>query len=115
VPYADIMMTPLQIWLQELHLMDYEDYFYNLGFRLLEDFEELNDQDCYRYFPFLKVGDSRRLAKHCEVLDDVIMKKYKRKAKQLNKKNQEKAQQQQQQQVKKDKVDEGAMTSETVH
>ncbi len=67
--------------------MEYEEYFSNLGFRLLEDFEELNDQDCYRYFPFLKVGDSRRLAKHCEGVDEIMIKKYKKKAKQINKKH----------------------------
>lgn len=87
VPIIDITLTPLQIWLEELHLMEYEEYFTNLGFRLLEDFEELNDQDCYRYFPFLKVGDSRRLAKHCEQLDDLVIKKYKKRAKHINNKN----------------------------
>lgn len=49
------MITPLHCWFKDLELLEYEVYFYNAGFKLLDDFEELNDMDCYRFFPFLKV------------------------------------------------------------
>jgi hypothetical protein len=88
---ANQEVIAFKLWLQDLQLTDYEDYFHAMGFRLLSDFEELGEDDCYRYFPFLKIGDARRLAKHCVNLNENVIYKYEDKAvkwlkKQTNKK-----------------------------
>jgi ankyrin repeat protein len=51
-----ILTTPLQYWLFDLELLEYENYFLINGFKILEDFQELSQDDCYLYFPFLKVS-----------------------------------------------------------
>jgi hypothetical protein len=89
--------TALQLWLDELALTEYEKYFVGLGFRLLEDFQELNEEDCYRYFPFIKVGDMRRLAKRCDQLTDGIVRQFHLKANKLAAKAKAKQQKQQEQ------------------
>lgn len=77
---AEVARTALQLWLEDMALVEYERYFVGLGFKLLEDFQELSEDDCYRYFPFIKVGDMRRLAKRCDQLSDGIVRDYLKKA-----------------------------------
>jgi hypothetical protein len=40
------------------------------GFKELDDFAELTEQDCVDFFPFLKVGDRRRLQKAVPLLNE---------------------------------------------
>jgi ankyrin repeat protein len=71
-----VSLTPLQCWLYDLQLLEYENFFVSNGFKILEDFQELSHDDCYLYFPFLKVGDLRRLSKNILNLNDRLVKHY---------------------------------------
>lgn len=68
-----------RLWLKEMHLLEYDKYFVGAGFKVLQDFQELNEQDCYTFFPFVKIGDMRRLTKSCMLLTDDLIAEYERK------------------------------------
>jgi len=74
-----IVFTALQYWLNDLQLLEYESFFLVNGFKLLEDFQELSQDDCYMYFPFLKIGDLRRLSKNILNLTDAMIEFYEKK------------------------------------
>jgi hypothetical protein len=59
-------LTGFDIWLQDLCLDEYRDTFFSIGFKKISDFCELSFDDCSEYFPFIKVGDMRRLSKNIE-------------------------------------------------
>jgi hypothetical protein len=61
--------SAFQLWLKDLQLESYEESFLGVGFRVIDDFVGLNLLDCQVYFPFLLVGDIRRLCKHIQVLN----------------------------------------------
>jgi ankyrin repeat protein len=82
---AEVARAALQLWLEDMALVEYERYFVGLGFKLLEDFQELSEEDCYRYFPFIKVGDMRRLAKRCDQLSDGIVRDYLKRTEKMQK------------------------------
>eukprot|EP01034_Spumella_vulgaris_P021270 gene21270-27293_t len=73
-------LSALQLWLSEAQLADYEVYFANEGFRILSDFLGLSEQDCMDYFPFLKIGDLRRLVKHSHALSEDSVRRYEKQA-----------------------------------
>lgn len=79
------LRSAFQLWLEDLALSEYEKYFASIGFRLLEDFQELSEEDCYRYFPFVQLGDMRRLARHCAQLQDGVVTQYEKRARKLAK------------------------------
>ena len=59
-------LTGFDLWLQDLCLDEYRDTFFSIGFKKISDFSELSFDDCSEYFPFIKVGDMRRLSKSIE-------------------------------------------------
>lgn len=59
-------ITGFDLWLQDLCLDEYRDTFFSIGFKKISDFCELSFDDCSEYFPFIKVGDMRRLSKNIE-------------------------------------------------
>lgn len=80
---GSMLLTPLQCWLFDLELLEYENFFIVNGFKILEDFQELSHDDCYMYFPFLKIGDLRRLSKNILNLNDQMVKFYKKKCQKM--------------------------------
>jgi hypothetical protein len=58
-------------WLEKLYLFHYQSYFIEKGFQVVSDFIGLTDDDCCHYFPFLKIGDLRRLINEIKYLNDL--------------------------------------------
>ena len=58
-------------WLEKLYLFHYQSYFIEKGFQVVSDFIGLTDDDCCHYFPFLKIGDLRRLINEIKNLNDL--------------------------------------------
>lgn len=92
-----VALQPASLWLRDIQLIEYEEMFVKLGFKMLEDFQGLSEEDCYRFFPFLsvssmcpcfcvdvsdllQVGDRRRLVRHCTQLSMHMITLYKRRA-----------------------------------
>lgn len=55
-------------WLRGTNLEEYAGLFNSVGFKVLDDFVGLNAEECLVYFPFLKIGDQRRLLKNIGLL-----------------------------------------------
>jgi hypothetical protein len=70
------MSLEVMLFLQDQHLHYYINDFQKLGFKILADFTELTLKDCQDYFPFLKLGDTIRLARGIEMLNPELVDGY---------------------------------------
>ena len=78
---STVGMSATQLWLRDIYLLDYHRYFVDKGFQVLQDFVGLTEDDILTYFPFLKIGDSRRLTKSVPFLNDDVIAAFEKKAK----------------------------------
>jgi hypothetical protein len=69
-------LTGFDLWLQDLCLDEYRETFCSIGFKKISDFSELSFDDCSEYFPFIKVGDMRRLSKNIEEITPDLCEAY---------------------------------------
>eukprot|EP00981_Chlorochromonas_danica_P013402 scaffold6314_cov273-Ochromonas_danica.AAC.15 len=76
----EMKITALTLWLFDLQLIEFEELFREEGFKNLEDFLGLSEDDIFRFFPFLPIGDRRRLVRQCEKLSSGLITLYERRA-----------------------------------
>jgi len=68
--------TDMTLWLRDLHLEGTIVAFKQLGFKQLSDFCDLSLADVQEYFPFLKLGDSIRMARSIKLFTPEYLQGY---------------------------------------
>jgi hypothetical protein len=71
------VITDFYLWLVDLKIESYSDDYINIGFKEIDDFLGMSFADIQHYFPFMKIGDVKRLAKHIPNLSSDLIGTYK--------------------------------------
>lgn len=69
-----------KMWLSDIKLSEYEGAFREAGFKIISDFEGLSSEDVLYYFPFIRLGDARRLSKHVHLINTAMIESYRQRA-----------------------------------
>jgi len=75
--FSDDADVAFDMWLYDLRLMEYAPLLRSNGFRLMSDFEGMDESECRTLFaPHLKLGDMRRLAKNVSAVNADLVSHY---------------------------------------